>query len=82
LIFAGPALRRKLAPTIAAAAALSLFHALTIVSARFHIPVEPLMAAWAGAGVASVRAPACFGAIRSASARHDVERVGVVGRLG
>jgi hypothetical protein len=26
---------------------IAAFHALTIVSARFHIPIEPLMAVWA-----------------------------------
>ena len=38
-------------PTIATAVAITLFHALTIVSARFHIPLEPLMALWGAAGV-------------------------------
>ena len=43
-------LRGRLVPTIATALLISLFHALTIVSARFHIPIEPLMAVWAAAG--------------------------------
>ncbi len=43
--------RRNLGPTIATALLISVFHALTIVSARFHIPIEPLMAVWAGAGL-------------------------------
>ncbi len=43
---------RRLAPTLATAAVITLFHTLTIVSARFHIPLEPLMAIWgAGASV-------------------------------
>ena len=50
-MLAGPALRRRLLPTIATAAAIALFHALTIVSARFHIPIEPMMAIWAAAGL-------------------------------
>ncbi len=38
LLLASPVTRRRLLPTIATAAAITLFHALTIVSARFHIP--------------------------------------------
>jgi hypothetical protein len=45
--------RRRLVPTLATAAAIALFHTLTIVSARFHIPIEPLMAIWGAA--ASIR---------------------------
>ena len=37
-------------PTILTAAAIALFHSLTIVSARFHIPLEPLLAIWAPRG--------------------------------
>ncbi|HMB04647.1 MAG TPA: hypothetical protein VKP69_13015 [Isosphaeraceae bacterium] len=65
-------LRRRLMPTAATAALIVLFHTLTIVSARFHIPLEPLMAVWAAAGVlrwGSAAAPA-----------HDLERIGVDGR--
>ena len=40
-------LRRRLRPTFVTAALITLFHTLTIVSARFHIPLEPLMALWA-----------------------------------
>jgi hypothetical protein len=47
-----PDLRRRLAPTALAAVLIAAFHALTIVSARFHIPIEPLMALWAAAGAA------------------------------
>ena len=46
-----PELRRRLFPTAAAAILIATFHALTIVSARFHIPIEPLMALWAAAGL-------------------------------
>jgi hypothetical protein len=49
----GPGLRRRLAPTALTAGLVTLFHALTIVSARFHVPLEPLMALWAGAGLGS-----------------------------
>jgi hypothetical protein len=51
LVLARPALRLRLGPTLATAASIALFHSLTIVSARFHIPIEPLLAVWAGCGV-------------------------------
>lgn len=82
LALAGPAARRRLAPLIATAAVLSIFHALTIVSARFHIPIEPLMAVWAGAGVSGLRLPRWIVGIRSTPTAHHVERIGVVSRLG
>jgi hypothetical protein len=47
----GPALRKRLMPTIVTVAAIALFHSLTIVSARFHIPIEPLLAIWGAAGL-------------------------------
>jgi hypothetical protein len=52
-IVMGPELRRRLSPTVLAAVLITVFHTLTIVSARFHIPLEPLMALWA-AGWTSV----------------------------
>ena len=48
---AGPAIRKRLMPTIVTAAAIALFHTFTIVSARFHIPIEPLLAIWGAAGL-------------------------------
>jgi hypothetical protein len=39
-------LRRRLWPTFLTAGLIAAFHALTIVSARFHIPLEPLMGLW------------------------------------
>ncbi|MBV8607912.1 MAG: hypothetical protein JO034_10690 [Singulisphaera sp.] len=42
-------------PTVLTAALIATFHTCTIVSARFHIPLEPLMALWAAAGIAGVR---------------------------
>jgi hypothetical protein len=48
-------LRKRLAPTFLAAALIAAFHSLTIVSARFHIPIEPLMGLWAAAGLARIR---------------------------
>jgi hypothetical protein len=81
LVLAGPAVRRRLLPTIATAAAIAMFHALTIVSARFHIPIEPLMAIWAAAGLSRWTAgPAHW--VGSAAAPHHVERVRVESRLG
>jgi Dolichyl-phosphate-mannose-protein mannosyltransferase len=51
LILARPEVRRRLGPTLLTAALIATFHALTIVSARFHLPIEPLMALWAASGV-------------------------------
>jgi hypothetical protein len=39
---------RRLWPTYAAFAAVTLFHVLTIVSARFHLPLEPIEWIWSG----------------------------------
>jgi hypothetical protein len=47
LFLASNAQRRMLAPGAAVVAAITLFHTLTIVSARFHIPIEPILAIWA-----------------------------------
>lgn len=41
---------RELWPAVAAFASVALFHTLTITSARFRIPVEPLSFVWAIAG--------------------------------
>ncbi len=48
---AGARLRRRLGPTVLVAALVAAFHTVTIVSARFHIPIEPMMAVWAAAGI-------------------------------
>jgi hypothetical protein len=45
-------LRRRLGPTLLVAALITAFHALTIVSARFHVPLGPLLAVWAACGLA------------------------------
>ena len=42
--------RRRLWPTIAVFAVITAFHALTITSARFRIPLEPLGFAWGAIG--------------------------------
>ena len=49
LMAAGRA-RRTLAPSVAALLLTTLFHALTITSARFRIPVEACGFLWASAG--------------------------------
>jgi hypothetical protein len=78
LILAGPQVRRRLLPTILTVAAIAVFHSLTIVSARFHIPIEPLLALWGATGlvdaIARRRSPA---RIRepSATRRHHVEGI-------
>ena len=51
LILAGRALRTRLMPTMIVATAIVLFHTLTIVSARFHLPIEPILAVWGAAGL-------------------------------
>ncbi len=51
LWLASPKIRRKLGPSLLTAALITTFHALTIVSARFHLPIEPLMALWAASGL-------------------------------
>lgn len=53
LIGFGPDLRLRIAPTLLAATLIAVFHALTIVSARFHVPIEPLMTVWASGLVAA-----------------------------
>ena len=51
LTLAKPTLLKRLAPTFLTAALVTLFHALTITSVRFHIPLEPLMGLWGAAGI-------------------------------
>ena len=51
LILAKVEVRRRLGPTLLTTALIAGFHALTIVSARFHLPIEPLMGLWAAAGL-------------------------------
>jgi hypothetical protein len=80
LVAAGPAVRGRLVPTIATAAAITIFHTLTIVSARFHIPIEPLMAIWAAPALARWPGTRRSRAI-SAPAPHHVELVRVVSRF-
>lgn len=52
--FMGPSLRKRWGPTALTVAIVALFHALTIVSARFHVPIEPLLALWAASGLAGL----------------------------
>ena len=51
LILALPSVRRRLGPSMLTAGLIALFHTLTIVSARFQIPIEPIMAVWAASGL-------------------------------
>jgi hypothetical protein len=51
LVAAPREIRRRLGPTVLTVGLVAIFHALTIVSARFHLPIEPLFAVWAGAGL-------------------------------
>jgi hypothetical protein len=73
-----------LMPTIVTAAAIVIFHTLTIVSARFHIPLEPILAIWGAAGLAMFAtriAAGNPGLHRSRTARHHVVGVRVEERL-
>jgi hypothetical protein len=45
---------RRLWPTYLVFVLVTLFHTLTIVSARFHIPLEPIQMLWAGCGAAEL----------------------------
>jgi hypothetical protein len=73
LIFARPEVRRRLGPTLLTAGLIAAFHALTIVSARFHLPIEPLMALWAAAGASRWGSESSGGIDKG---------LGVEGRLG
>jgi hypothetical protein len=78
LLLAPSSLRRKLLPTMVTVVLITLFHALTIVSARFHIPIEPLLAIWGSAGCTR------WGfthVSRSAPAGYHIKGIGVVDRL-
>ncbi len=77
LVLARSDVRGRLWPTIVTAVLISLLHTLTIVSARFHIPIEPLMAIWAGAGLSRLESMPT----RSAAARDHVIGVRLVRRL-
>jgi hypothetical protein len=71
LILARPETRRRLGPTLLTAALIAAFHTLTIVSARFHVPIEPLLAVWAACGLTRW----------STATAGDVESVGITHQL-
>ena len=50
-----PEMRRRSGPTVLTVVLIAAFHSLTIVSARFHVPIEPILAVWAGVGFGSRR---------------------------
>ena len=78
LLTAAPPVRKRLWPTVTITALIAIFHTLTIVSSRFHIPIEPFLAVWGASGV-SRWCDFCFA--RSTAARDDVKRVGIVDDL-
>jgi hypothetical protein len=80
LVVASPEIRRRLVPTQLTVLAIIAFHTLTIVSARFHIPIEPVLAVWCAAGAS--RMAHVIASFRSSPARHDIEGIRVVHRLG
>ena len=53
-ILCSPEIRKRLAPSLLTAALITTFHTLTIVSARFHIPLEPLLALCVAAGLSGM----------------------------
>ena len=69
LAMAPAAVRSRLGPTLLTVGLIAGFHALTIVSARFHIPIEPVLAVWAGAGLTREGNPG-----REASGEKSVPR--------
>jgi hypothetical protein len=77
LLLAPASVRQRLVPMIATVALIAIFHALTIVSARFHISIEPLLAICGAAALTRldvVREPL-------ASAGNHIKSVRVVDRL-
>ncbi len=81
LLLASADARRRLWPTIATVVAITLFHTLTIVSARFHIPIEPLLAIWGAAGLTRWHHRGAETLVPSTAAGHHVERVRIKRRL-
>jgi hypothetical protein len=79
LALARSEVRRRLLPTVLTLLAITAFHVLTIVSARFHIPIEPILALWGGAGLSRWLDRRSVGG--SAAPRNHIERVRVVRRL-
>jgi hypothetical protein len=78
LWMAPSSVRRKLLPTVVTVVLITLFHALTIVSARFHIPIEPLLAIW---GAAVCTRWGFTHVSRSAAAGYHIKSVGIVDGL-
>lgn len=77
LLLAPGVVRARLGPSVVAATLIAAFHAATIVSARFHIPIEPLLAVWAASGLARWPLPE----VGSAPSADHVEGVGIIRRL-
>lgn len=71
LIAARPEVRRKLGPSLLTAGLIAAFHALTIVSARFHLPIEPLMAVGAASGLSWSRKPTSGNGFLGSSLERD-----------
>jgi hypothetical protein len=62
---------RRLWPTILVFALVTAFHSLTIVSARFHIPLEPIQIVWAACGAAELVRLATLSNSFKTHARND-----------
>jgi hypothetical protein len=77
ILIAGASVRRSLMPTFLTAGLIAAFHALTIVSARFHVPIEPLLAVWGAAGLSGLgglRAPAGSAVVARKFVRLGIKR--------
>ncbi|MDR3632377.1 MAG: hypothetical protein P4L84_00995 [Isosphaeraceae bacterium] len=75
LALAPASLRWRLGPSLLTAGLIALFHTLTIVSARFHIPLEPLMAVWAAAGAARFGSTAGAGNVEGVLLNARLHRI-------
>jgi hypothetical protein len=77
-VLAPASIRKRLAPTVVTVALIALFHTMTIVSARFHLPIEPLLAIWGAAGLAHLGP---HHGNRLAPAGHHVKGIRIVDGL-
>ena len=72
---------RRLWPTYLAFALVTMFHSLTIVSARFHIPLEPIQIVWAACALDAVAHHAVAATRRHIASPHGLFRQSPVSPL-
>ena len=73
LILGGKSTRRMLGPTLITVGLIAGFHALTIVSARFHVPIEPILGLWGACGLSRFDS--------STTTPDNIESVGIAHQL-